>query len=438
MNLLVIGINHTSAPLALRERVAFVPEQMQSALQDAALAAGVGEVTILSTCNRTEVYGLAETGMDDGAERLLEWLANYHHVDHQQLADHSYHYLGRDALQHMMEVAAGLDSMVLGEPQILGQMKSAFAVAQEAGTISSALHQVFSHVFSVAKKIRTDTAIGENPVSVAYAAVSLTQHVFSDLRKCTALLVGAGETIELVAKHLHEKGVRRIIIANRTLQRARDLAEQFNAEAVLLSDIPQCLAEADVLVASTASQLPILGKGAVEAALKKRKHRPMVMVDIAVPRDIEPQVAELRDVYLYSVDDLKGIVDENKRARQDEARKADKIIIESLDEWQQHLRSRGAVDIVKEFRSQAEDLRDGELERAKRLLERGEPADVVLEKLARGLTNKLLHTPTTQIKLAGAEGRNDMLAWVRDLYQLPVPGAALDEGHADDASDQDL
>ncbi len=418
MNLLVIGINHTSAPLELRERVAFVPEQMQSALQDATATAGIEEISILSTCNRTEVFGLAEEGMGDGAERLLEWLANFHHVNYEQLSAHSYRFAGREALQHMMEVAAGLDSMVLGEPQILGQMKSAFAVAQEAGTINSALHQVFSQVFSVAKKVRTDTAIGENPVSVAYAAVSLTQHVFSDLAKCTALLVGAGETIELVAKHLREKGVRRIVIANRTLQRARTLAEQFQAEAVLLSDIPQYLAEADVLVASTASQLPILGKGAVEAALKKRKHRPMVMVDIAVPRDIEPQVAELRDVYLYSVDDLKGIVDENKRARQDEARKADKIIIEAVADWQQYLRSRGAVGIVKDFRAQSERLRDEELERAKRLLARGDAPEKVLENLARGLTNKLIHAPTTEIKRAGAEGRKELLHWVRDLYQL--------------------
>ncbi len=395
-----------------------MPEQMQSALQDAARDAGMSEVSILSTCNRTEVYGLAEDAAEQGIERMLEWLAEYHHVDLEELRSHCYKSAGQDALQHMMEVAVGLDSMVLGEPQILGQMKSAFAVAVEAGTVNSALHQVFSQVFSVAKRVRTDTAIGENPVSVAYAAVSLTQHVFSNLNKCTALLIGAGETIELVARHLREKGVKRIIIANRTLERARLLAEQFEAEAVLLSDIPQYLKDADILVASTASQLPILGKGAVEAALKRRKHRPMVMVDIAVPRDIEPQVAELRDVYLYSVDDLKEIVNENKRARQDEARKADQIIIDAVSHWQQQLRSRDAVNTVKDYRARAEQIRDDELERARKLLVRGEPAEKVLEQLARGLTNKLLHSPTTQIKQAGAEGRKELVTWARELFQL--------------------
>ena len=329
-------------------------------------------------------------------------------------------YISRDsdALQHMMEVAAGLDSMVLGEPQILGQMKSAYALAVEAGTAGVAMNQLFSHIFAVAKQVRTDTAIGENPVSVAYAAVSLTQHVFSNLGKCTALLIGAGETIELVARHLREKGVKRIVIANRTLERAHQLAESFQAEAVMLSDIPSYLGETDILVASTASQLPILGKGAVETALKKRKHRPMVMVDIAVPRDIEPQVAELDDVYLYTVDDLREMVDENKRARESEARKADQLIVEAVADWQARLRSRDAVDTIKDYRAKAERLRDAELERARRQLEKGEDAAAVLEQLARGLTNKLIHSPSAEIKAAGAQGRSDLVNWARELLQL--------------------
>ena len=419
MRLLLLGINHNSAPLSLRERVAFVPEQIHAALRDG-VAAGLGEeMAILSTYNRTEIYALA--GDDDlagGEQAILDWLSRFHHVDHAQLSECCYISRDSDALQHMMEVAAGLDSMVLGEPQILGQMKSAYAQAVEAGTAGTAMNQLFSHIFAVAKQVRTDTAIGENPVSVAYAAVSLTQHVFSNLAKCTALLIGAGETIELVARHLREKGVKRIVIANRTLERAHQLAEAFQAEAVMLSDIPSYLREADILVASTASQLPILGKGAVETALKKRKHRPMVMVDIAVPRDIEPQVAELDDVYLYTVDDLREMVDENKRARESEARKADQLIIEAVAGWQARLRSRDAVDTIKDYRAKAERLRDAELERARRQLEKGEDAAAVLEQLARGLTNKLIHSPTAEIKAAGAQGRSDLVNWARELLQL--------------------
>jgi glutamyl-tRNA reductase len=418
MNLLVIGINHNSAPVAVRERVAFVPEQMAAALRDAVSKLRVSELAILSTCNRTELYGVVIDTDDATVAEMLDWLANYHHLDRSELAACIYNHRDQLALKHMMEVAAGLDSMVLGEPQILGQMKSAYAVAVDAGTANGVLHRTFAQIFSVAKKVRTDTAIGENPVSVAYAAVNLTQHVFSSLKSCTALLIGAGETIELVARHLHDKGVKRIIIANRTLDRARVLADQFQAEAVMLADITKYLPDADIVVASTASQLPILGKGAVKGALKKRKHRPMVMVDIAVPRDIEPQVAELADVYLYTVDDLREIVEENKRARQFEARKADEIIDRALVDWQTQLRSLGAVDTVREYRAQAEKLRDLELNRALRQLAKGEDAEQVLEQLARGLTNKLIHSPTTQIKEAGAKGREDLIRWARELFQL--------------------
>ncbi len=418
MKLLLLGINHNSAPLALRERVAFVPEHMQLALRSG-VEQGVGdELVILSTCNRTEVYAVSESGRDLSGDVLIDWLAGFHRVPRTDLDQCSYLSADQEALQHMMEVAAGLDSMVLGEPQILGQMKSAFAVAIEAGTVGGAMNRLFAQIFSVAKQVRTDTAIGENPVSVAYAAVSLTQHVFSSLSKCTALLIGAGETVELVARHLRDKGIKRIIIANRTLERARRLADEFQAEAIMLSEIPEYLVDADILVASTASQLPILGKGAVEAALKKRKHRPVVMVDIAVPRDIEAQVAELDDVYLYTVDDLREIVDVNKRARESEARKADQIIVEALNEWQARLRSKDAVNTIKDYRAKAEQLRDAELDRALKLLARGESAEQVLEQLARGLTNKLIHSPTTQIKEAGAKGRNDLVDWARELLQI--------------------
>lgn len=417
MNLLVLGINHNSAPVAIRERAAFVPEQMEAALSDAVRQPGVAELVILSTCNRTELYAVGEEP-DAMAQPLLEWLAGHSRLPSQDLLSCSYRYQDEAALRHMIEVAAGLDSMILGEPQIFGQMKSAFAVAREAGTVNADLSRVFSHVFSVAKRVRTDTAIGENPVSVAYAAVGLTQHIFADLSTCNALLIGAGETVELVARHLRDRGVRRIVIANRTLDRARELAQEFGAEAVLLADIPEHLRQTDIVVASTASQLPILGKGAVEAAIKKRKHKPMLMVDIAVPRDIEPQVGELNDVYLYTIDDLREIVDENKRARQSEARKADEIIEESLSAWHQQLRSLDAVSTVKDFRAKAETLRDRELERARRMLARGENPEKVLEQLARGLTNKLIHSPSTQLREAGAKGHTDLIRWARELFQL--------------------
>ncbi len=428
MNLIALGINHNSAAVEVRERVAFAPEQVGEALCDACDAGQLDEVVILSTCNRTEIYAMVPEGTApaDKAVQLIDWMANYHHLSAEQLRQSAYHFESGEALQHIVQVASGLDSMVLGEPQIFGQLKSAYAVSVEAGTVASEFSRLFPRVFSIAKRVRTDTAIGENPVSVAYAAVDLAGHIFSDLGKCHALLVGAGETIELVARHLIEAGVSRIVIANRTLGRARELAQQFGADAVLLSEIPEQLLDADIVITSTASQLPILGKGAVEEAIRVRKHRPVLMVDIAVPRDIEPQVGELRDVYLYSVDDLREIVDQNLRSRRSEARKADVIIAEAVEQYLQEMRSLGALDTVKEYRRFAEQLRDQELQRALRALARGEDPQQLLAQLARGITNKLIHAPTTGLKQASAEGRQDLLASARRLLGI--------EGPAEDAS----
>jgi len=420
MKLIALGINHNSAAVEVRERVAFAPEQVSEALADACSDALLDEVVILSTCNRTELYAIASDGIPlaDKARQVIVWMANYHHLSADELRQCAYHFEAEEALQHMMQVASGLDSMVLGEPQILGQMKSAYAVANTAGTVAGELGRLFRRVFSVAKRVRTDTAIGENPVSVAYAAVDLAGHIFSDLKTCSALLVGAGETIELVARHLIEAGVSKIVIANRTLGRARELAQKFGAEAVLLSEIPEQLGDADIVITSTASQLPILGKGAVEHALKQRKHRPMLMVDIAVPRDIEAQVGELNDVYLYSVDDLREIVDQNLRSRQSEARKADVIIEEGVRHYISEVRSLDAVDTVKEYRQMADEVRDQELQRALRALARGDDASQVAALLARGVTNKLIHSPTTRLKEASAAGRKDILATARKLLGL--------------------
>jgi glutamyl-tRNA reductase len=431
MSLLVIGINHKSAPLAVRERVNFAPEQMGDALADALAAAQIDEIAILSTCNRTEIFAV-DSDEHDGDSRLLQWLGNYHHMTFDELRECTYVYRDQHALQHMMQVASGLDSMILGEPQILGQMKSAYAVAAHSGSIASELGRVFPQVFNIAKRVRTDTAIGENPVSVAYAAVNLTQHIFTDLSKTRALLIGAGETIELVARHLTDKGVSNIVVANRTLGRARELAEQFRAEAVLLAEIPEQLAKADIVISSTASQLPILGKGAVEHALKTRKHKPIFMLDLAVPRDIEEQVGELDDIYLYTVDDLKDMVDEGLKNREQEARKADQIIAAGVEEFYQQLRSLNAVSTVKALRSKAETLRDAELEKALRALARGDAPETVLTGLARNLTNKLLHSPSSQMRRASAMGRNEVITWSRELFELDV-NAEPEQRAADDS-----
>ena len=420
MSLLVVGINHKSAPLAIRERVNFAPERMEEALADALVTAQLEEVVILSTCNRTEIFAVpgATPDPDTAGQQIMRWLGDYHRMTLDELRACSYVHSERAALHHMMQVASGLDSMILGEPQILGQMKSAFAVAAHTGGVGSELGRIFSQVFATAKRVRTDTAIGENPVSVAFAAVNLTQHIFTDLRSTRALLVGAGETIELVARHLAEKGVREIVVANRTLGRARELAEQFQAEAILLAEIPEQLARVDIVISSTASQLPILGKGAVESALKQRKHKPIFMLDLAVPRDIEPEVGDLDDIYLYTVDDLKEIVDEGRRSRENEARKADLIIAAGVEEFYQQLRSRNAVSTVRALRGKAEALRDAELEKAMRALARGDaPADV-LTALARNLTNKLLHSPSSQMRKASAMGRNEIITWSRELFEL--------------------
>ena len=440
MNLIALGISHNSAAVEVRERVAFAPEQVSEALADACDSAGVDEVVILSTCNRTELYAMVpdDINVNDKASELIDWMANYHHLSARELQQFAYRHHNGEALRHLMQVASGLDSMVLGEPQIFGQLKSAYAVATEAGTIGTEFGRLFPRVFSIAKRVRTDTAIGENPVSVAYAAVNLAGHIFSDLSRCNALLVGAGETIELVARHLIGAGVSQIVIANRTLGRARELAQKFGAEAVLLAEIPSQLADADIVITSTASQLPILGKGAVEQALKIRKHRPFLMVDIAVPRDIEAQVGDLPDVYLYSVDDLREIVDQNLRSRSSEARKADLIIDEGVRQYTEEVASLAAVDSVKEYRTMAEQLRERELQRALRALARGDDPHRILTELSRAITNKLIHSPTTGLKQASVDGRQDLINNARKLLGLEATRQPLVADDTDTTTEPEL
>lgn len=415
MAFIALGINHKTASVAVRERVAFSPEQLVEALRQLCRVVGSREAAILSTCNRSELYLETETARP---EAVLNWLAEFHQVSVDDLHACAYVHQDDQAVRHMMRVACGLDSLVLGEPQILGQIKSAYAVAREAGTLGPLLGRLFQATFSTAKTVRTDTAIGENPVSVAYAAVSLAKQIFTDLGHSQALLVGAGETITLVARHLHEQGVKKIVVANRTLERATQLASEFGAQAILLSDIPDALVKSDIVISSTASQLPILGKGAVERALKLRKHKPIFMVDIAVPRDIEPQVGDLDDVYLYSVDDLHEVVTENLKSRQGAAKAAEELVVQGTSDFMQRLRELEAVDVLRAYRQQGERLRDEELARVQRALANGTPPEEALMQLARGLTNKLLHTPSVQIKRLSADGRCEALAVAQELFGL--------------------
>lgn len=415
MTLLALGINHKTASVDVRGRVAIAPAVMEEALLGAKAFAELDEIAILSTCNRTEIYCSADSPTQT---QVLQWLSRYKGLPLDEIEQNIYSYSDQAAVQHMMRVACGLDSLVLGEPQILGQLKSSFAVSQSLSLLKGQLGQLFQKTFAVAKKVRTDTAIGENPVSVAYAAVSLAQHIFTDLQDSRALLIGAGETIELVARHLSNAGVKDIYVANRTLYKAQQLAEHFNGKAILLGEIPEYLHLADIVIASTASQLPILGKGAVESALQKRKHEPMFMIDIAVPRDIEVEVNELDDVYLYTVDDLQEVISENQQNRQVAALEAEKIIVEGMGNFFLEQRSRDVVATLTALRSQTESLRDQEIEMAVKSLSKGDDPQKVVIEMARRLSNKFLHHPSIQLRKAGAKGQTQMTDCVQELFQL--------------------
>lgn len=412
--LIALGINHKTAPLSLRERAAFDPQTLPHALHDLT-AHSAREVAILSTCNRTELYCGVET---DAYEPLVEWLCGYHKLQPRVLRPHLYIHGGRTAVQHAFRVASGLDSLVLGEPQILGQMKAAFAAAHKAGTTGKMLNRLFQHTFSVAKQVRTDTAIGANAVSVAFAAVSLARRIFDNLAHQTVLLIGAGEMIELAARHLREQGIGTMVVANRTIERASALGDIYGAQAISLMEMPEYLSRADIVISCTASLLPILGKGAVESALKARRHRPMFLVDLAVPRDIEVEVGELSDVYLYTIDDLKEVIEENLQSRQTAAREAETIIEGQVIEFMRWVRSLDSVPTIRALREATEEVRDEELMRALRALERGEVPRDVLTRLAYSLTNKFTHTPSTALRDADAEGDGDLLAAARLLFRL--------------------
>lgn len=415
MPFFAIGINHKTAPVEIRERVAFAQDSIAQALSELATCPAFHEAALLSTCNRTELYCNLE---DADCSAVIHWLCQYHKLQLADIEPYLYIHTDQAAIDHVLRVASGLDSMILGEPQILGQMKVAYKTAVEAGTVGMLLGRLFQHTFLVAKQVRTDTAIGASPVSVAFAAVSLAKQIFGDMSAQTALLIGAGETIELTARYLHESKIGRIIVANRTVERAHLLASEFNGYAISLAEIPAHLAEADIVISSTASQLPILGKGSVESALKVRKHRPMFMVDIAVPRDIEPEVSELPDVYLYTVDDLQEVIKENLSSRQEAAKQAAEIVDVQVANFMGWLQSLDAVSTIRAYRASAEQTRDHELDNAQRLLAQGRDPQQVMHLLARSLTNKLTHTPSIQMKQAGFQGRLELLQAARELFGL--------------------
>ncbi len=415
MSILALGLNHKTAPVEIRERLTFGPDIIVGALRSLGEHPAVEESVILSTCNRTEVYC---TLNKENHAPIADWISKFHGLPQGRVSPYLYSHLDEDAVKHLLRVSCGLDSLVLGEPQILGQVKAAFQTATVAGTTHKLLSKLFQHTFSVAKQIRTDTAIGNSPVSVAFAAVSLAKQIFSDLSEQTALLIGAGETIELAARHLHQNGIGRIIVANRTVEKAHILAAQFEGFAISLTELSGHLAEADIVISSTASPLPVLGKGTVESALKERKHRPIFMVDIAVPRDIEPEVADLSDIYLYSVDDLQEVIQENMRSRQEAAHQAEEIIDLHVDEYMGWLRSLDAVELIQDYRCHAENLRDEVLQKALQQLNKGKSPEQAMQFLARTLTNKLLHTPSSQLRQAGFNGQLDLLEAANTIFQL--------------------
>ena len=388
-SLLTLGLNHLTAPLPVRERVVFHVERLQEALAE--LKRGLAaEAAILSTCNRTELY------VSSGGKpaELMEWLAQYHRLAPGELQPYLYTLPQEQAVRHAFRVASGLDSMVLGEPQILGQMKEAARAAESAGTLGSLLHRLFQRSFAVAKEVRSTTRIGAASVSMAAAAVKLAARIFPSLKDQSVLLIGAGEMIELTATHFAAQAPARMAVANRTTERAERLAARFNAQAIELRTLGESLHEYDIVVSCTASSLPILGKGLVERALRARRHRPMFMVDLAVPRDIEPEAAELDDVFLYTVDDLAEIVSGNLDARRSAVEQAEAIIDAQVGQFMHWMRLREGVPLIRALREEADAARREELERALKALARGEEPAAVLEALSRSLTNKLLHGPT--------------------------------------------
>lgn len=418
MKLLTLGVNHETAPVHIRETVSFSSEQALSAISELKQLQLASECIILSTCNRTEIHCVLKEPCHQAA--ILQWLHHFFKQPESSLLPYLYQYQAVDSVKHIMRVASGLNSMVLGEPQIFGQLKDAYNLAHKADSIHHTLENLFQHIFRTVKQVRTDTAIGSSPVSVAFSAVTLSKQFFGDLSEQTALLLGAGETIELVARHLKESGIGKLIIANRTLERAHNVAESVGGYAIGLDEISEHLHEADMVIGSTGAPGIILHKSQIKPALKRRKNRPIFMVDIAVPRDIDPTIEELENVYLYTVDDLHEIIAGNKQSRQTAALEAEEIIEVQADNFMVQLSSIKRVNpLIREFREKNIETKEQALNLALRQLELGHPPDQVVKKLANQLTNKLLHIPSSQLNKAGLEGQDHLIESAKSLL-LPA------------------
>ncbi len=413
MPFIALGLNHQTAPIALREKVAVEAGSVPEALKALQSLNGVHEAAVLSTCNRTEIYAQ----IDPGAEiELIQWLSQQHGLSVDALKTYLYEHVDAHAVRHLFRVAAGLDSLILGEPQILGQVKTAWQAARDAHTVHGTLDRLFQQTFSVAKRVRTDTRIGAHPVSVAFAAVRMAQRLFSELNRATVMLIGAGDTIELAARHLSDAKVKRLLIANRTLEHAQTLASQHGGVALPLHDIDRHLFEADIVISATASREPILNKAMMQSALKQRKHKPVFLLDLAVPRDIGADVAELSDVYLYTVDDLEQVIEDNRASRREAANEAEVIIDLQVQHFLAWSQAQGNQNALKKLRSSGEQARDALLDQAREQLASGQDPKTVLELLAHKLTNKLLHAPTAALREAALRGDADLLRAAEKLY----------------------
>lgn len=418
MKLITLGVNHETAPVDIRETVSFTPEQTKSALHELKSNSLVAECIILSTCNRTEIYCTPKKDTD--ADQIKEWLHHFFELDSKSINPFLYQYQNIDAVKHIMRVASGLNSLVLGEPQIFGQLKDAYNLAHKSDSIHQSMDTLFQHIFKTVKQVRTDTAIGTSPVSVAFSAVSLSKQFFGDLSEQTAVLLGAGETIELVARHLKEANIGKLIIANRTLERAHSLAESVAGYGIQLDELDDHLHEADIVIGSTGSPHAILKRDQVKQALKKRKNRPMFMVDIAVPRDIEASTGELDNVYLYTVDDLQEIIESNKQSRQSAAVQAEEIIDLQAENFMAQQDAIARVKpIIRDYRRQAEQIKQHALEHALHQIEEGGDPQTVIKLLANQLTNRLLHTPTSQLNQAGIEDNQTLIDSAQQLLICP-------------------
>ncbi|MFK7857283.1 MAG: glutamyl-tRNA reductase [Granulosicoccus sp.] len=416
MPILALGLNHHTAPVDIRERAAIGEGQLGDALKALRDVRPVKEAAIVSTCNRTEFY----CGMDNqDTSAVVQWMHRYFELRDNGFEPYLFHHADREAVRHLMRVCSGLDSMVLGEPQILGQIKRAYRDADEHGALGNELSPLFQTAFSVAKKVRTDTAIGNSPVSVAFAAVSLSRQIFADLSQQKALLIGAGETIQLAARHLQSAGIGSILIANRTLEKAAVLAQEIGGKAIGIKDIPDALPDADIIISSTGSTLPILGKGTVQKALRKRRFRSQLIVDIAVPRDVETEVNEIDGVFLYTVDDLQAVIEENRQSRQEAAFEAEEIVTTQVDLFMTKIQALGANDVIRAYRSKIETIKTSALDKSLKQLRAGQDPETVLQQLAHTLSNKVMHAPTASMREAAQLGNHHIIEAARTLLDLP-------------------